>query len=244
MAASPYWPKCADELKECSDGLDVGIHLTLTDHVPLGALPLTAPGNRFPSLGKLMKLSLSRTLALSEIRQEIQRQFDAFAIHFGRAPSFLDGHHHVHQLPGIRNVVVEAIVENFSQEKPYVRVCSSPLDVLLSRGVGTVRAMGIGWFGGRLRRLAESNGIPVTRGFSGIYDFSGGTPYGDLFKRFLIGLTDQSLIMCHPGLVDDDLRRVDGLTNQRESELEYLLSQEFISTLEQAGIHLSRYQDC
>jgi len=244
MVASSHWPVCADELKECSDGLDVGIHLTLTDQIPLGELPLTAPGNRLPSLGNLMKTSLIGRLALSEIRLEIQRQFNAFVAHFGRLPDFVDGHHHVHQFPGIRNIVVEEIIKNFSQKMPYLRICSAPANILFRRGVGIIRALGIGWFGDHLQNLAKLNGIPVTRGFSGVYDFSSGTPYGELFKRFLVGLTDQSLIMCHPGLVDDDLRKVDNLTNQRESELKYLMSQEFIYALEQSNVRLCRYQDC
>ena len=36
---------------------------------------------------------------------EITRQFEAFAAAFGRPPDFVDGHHHVHLFPQIRDAV-------------------------------------------------------------------------------------------------------------------------------------------
>lgn len=193
MTASPHWPDHARELKPYAGRIDVGIHLTLTDQVPLGILPRTAPKNQFPAFGTLLKHSLTGRLDLVEIRHEVQRQLDSFVTHFGRPPSFIDGHHHVQQLPGVRDVVVEAILENFSKERPYLRVCSASFGVLCRRRVDLVRALSIGWLGSGLKKRAESKNIPLIRGFSGVYDFSGKTPYGHLFKRFLIGLTNRSL---------------------------------------------------
>jgi len=244
MTASPYWPEYAENLTHYADKIDVGIHLTLTDQVPLGVLPYTAPGNKFPSMGMLLKKSLTGKLDLLEIRQEVQRQIDSFVTHFKRPPAFIDGHHHVQQLPGIRDVVVDAILENFGSEKPYLRVCSTPIGVLRLRRVDIVRAWYIGALGNGLKKRAEKNNIPIIRGFSGVYDFSNNTPYSELFDRFLIGLSNQSLIMCHPGIVDDALKKIDGLTTQREREMNYLLSDDFRLALEGSEIQLARYLDC
>ena len=114
---------------------------------------------------------------------------------------------------------------------PYLRVSSGPLVSLLRRRVDTLRALGIGLSGGVLRRLAQEKGIPVNEDFCGIYDLSGNHPYGDLFKRFLIGLTDKGLVMCHPGYVDDELRAVDGLTDQRQREFDFLSSEHVFESI-------------
>ena len=48
-----------------------------------------------------------------------------------------------------------------------------------------------------------------------------------MFPRFLAGLPDGGLIMCHPGFVDAELKRLDPLTHQREREFAYFNSDEF-----------------
>ena len=135
-------------------------------------------------------------------------------------------------------------MENFSPSMPYLRVSSGPLASLLRRRVDTLRALGIGLSGGALRRLAREKGIPVNHDFCGIYDLSANHPYGDLFRRFLIGLAGKGLVMCHPGHVDDALRAVDSLTDQRQREFDFLSSEDFSLALEEAGVRLSRFQDC
>jgi hypothetical protein len=244
MPASPLWPEHAKLLIPYAEKIDVGIHLTLTDQTPLGTLPLTAPENKLPSFGKLLTKSITKRINLDEVRQEIELQIDAFVTHFAHPPAFIDGHQHIHQLPGIRNVIVDLVLKNFKGDFPYLRICSAPLGVLIRRGVNTKRAIGVGWFGGKLQSLAKSKGIPVSEVFSGIYNFSTAVPYGELFKRFLFDLSDRSLIMCHPGLVDEGLKKIDGLTNQREHELSYFLSDQFDSALKEANVNLCRYDDC
>lgn len=241
---SPYWPDHAKQLKRHGDRLDVGVHLTLTDQEPLGSLPKTAPGKTFPAFKNLLRQSVMGTLNLTEIEQEIGRQLDAFVSHFGRAPDFIDGHQHVQQLPGIRDLIVKACLEKFCGAMPYMRECSAPMNVLLRRRKATVRALGIGLFGRSLRELAQRNNIAVNKGFSGVYNFSPAVPYNELFKRFLIGVTDRSLIMCHPGIVDKELEKRDTLTHQREIELKYFLGDEFSAALVEAGVRLCRFQDC
>jgi chitin disaccharide deacetylase len=244
MAASPHWPEHAKSLVPYAEKIDVGIHLTLSDQTPLGTLPNVAPENKLPSFGALLNRSITKRLDLDEIKREINLQISSFVESFGRPPAFVDGHQHVHQLPGIRDVVVDAILENFKSDFPYLRICSAPLGVLVRRRVDTARAIGIGGFGESLRRLAKSKGIPRSEVFSGVYNFSAGDAYGELFKRFLIGLGDRSLIMCHPGLVDEELKQIDGLTDQREHELRYFLSERFNRTLEKADVKLCRYDSC
>mgnify|MGYP001373880324 CR=1 FL=1 len=37
----------------------------------------------------------------------LERQLDEFIAAFKRPPDFLDGHHHVHQIPRVRRLVLE-----------------------------------------------------------------------------------------------------------------------------------------
>ena len=63
--------------------------------------------------------------------------------------------------------------------------------------------------------------------------------FAALFPRFLAGLPDGGLIMCHPGFVDAELKRLDPLTRQREREFAYFNSEEFPRLLAEHGVALA-----
>jgi predicted glycoside hydrolase/deacetylase ChbG (UPF0249 family) len=75
--------------------------------------------------------------------------------------------------------------------------------------------------------------------FAGTYSFAPGAQFDKLFPTFLDGLPDGGLIMCHPGKVDDELRRLDPLTTLRECEYAYLLGQDFPRLLAERGYALA-----
>jgi hypothetical protein len=83
--------------------------------------------------------------------------------------------------------------------------------------------------------------VPVNDGFAGIYDLAPGRDFGVLFRRFLVAARPRTLIMCHPGHVDDALRRLDSLTDQREAEHAFLMSDGLPAALEAASVRLVRY---
>lgn len=224
MTTGPHWPEEARALKALDGRADIGLHLTLTDHRPLGAMPRLAPEGRFPALGALMKAALARKLDGAEIAAELDRQIDAFEAGFGRLPDFIDGHHHVHQLPTVREAVIEAWRRRLGG-KGWVRSCWECPGRILARGVSPIRTLAISEFGRVMRWQLARAGVPHNRSFRGAYDFSGRVPFGELFRRF----TDRpqpggTLIMVHPGFVDDELRRLDPLTDQREVEYRFLAS--------------------
>jgi predicted glycoside hydrolase/deacetylase ChbG (UPF0249 family) len=45
--------------------------------------------------------------------------------------------------------------------------------------------------------------------------------------------------MCHPGRIDDELARLDPLTDLREQEYAYLAGDEFAALLHQRGVALA-----
>src|SRR5206468_3833869 len=69
------------------------------------------PSGKLPALGALVRSALLGRLPLMEIAAEIARQVDAFAQHFDRLPDHVDGHQHVHALPGIRDALLQMLVE-------------------------------------------------------------------------------------------------------------------------------------
>ena len=63
--------------------------------------------------------------------------------------------------------------------------------------------------------------------------------FARLFPRFLDGLPDGALVMCHPGHVDQELIRLDPLTDLREGEYAYLAGDAFPAVLAAAGCALA-----
>lgn len=83
--------------------LAVGMHFVLTLGRPLTAMPgLTRDG----LLGKwIWRMAEEDTLPLDEISQELAAQYQRFIDLFGREPTHLDSHHHVHMFPQIFPIV-------------------------------------------------------------------------------------------------------------------------------------------
>ena len=85
--------------------LGVGMHFVLTLGMPLTAMPgLTRDG----LLGKwIWDMAEQGTLPLEEIARELDCQFNRFVDLFGREPTHIDSHHHVHMIPAIFPLVAE-----------------------------------------------------------------------------------------------------------------------------------------
>ena len=90
--------------------LGVGMHFVLTLGMPLSPMPgLTRDGQ----LGKwIWELAEQDALPLEEIARELDCQFNRFVDLFGREPTHIDSHHHVHMIPAIFPIVAE-----FAQRK-------------------------------------------------------------------------------------------------------------------------------
>jgi chitin disaccharide deacetylase len=52
-----------------------------------------------------------------------------------------------------------------------------------------------------------------------------------------------TIVMCHPGQVDEVLKVRDGVIEAREEEYRYLASEEFPADLAAAGLRLARFKD-
>ncbi|MDA8231006.1 MAG: ChbG/HpnK family deacetylase [Magnetospirillum sp.] len=239
MTGSAYWPEAAKDIAPLADRADIGLHITLTEQRPLGPMPSLAPGGTLPTVESVIKRAVTGRLDRAEIAAEVNRQFDAFEAEMGRAPDFLDGHHHVHQLPTVRDVVLDVWRDRMGG-RGWVRSCWEPPLAILSRRVDAVRALIISELGRGFRRMLVRAGVPHNGSFRGVYDLSDRVPYGDLFRAFTDSPAPRTLVMCHPGFVDDALKAADRLTGQREVEFRFLASEECGKSLADRGIRLAR----
>jgi predicted glycoside hydrolase/deacetylase ChbG (UPF0249 family) len=215
--------------------LAIGLHLTLTaPYRPLfeNFAPLTPEGTFFP-VGETLTKSVLRKFRRKLLIEEIEAQLAAFVAAFGHKPDFIDGHQHVHLFPQIG----EALLVVMKQDVPgaWVRQCGrvTPRARFADRK-GLLLDVLSYWFRSRAQKL----GVKFNPGFAGTYDFTPQAAFSNLFPGFLDGLPDGGVVMCHPGFVDDELKRLDPLTDLREKEYAYLVSEAFTDLLAARGIVL------
>ncbi len=240
MTVCPSWPLAAQELSEVAADVDVGLHLTLTDQKPLGIMPSLAPEGCFPSLRHLIFLSLTKRLAAEEMKAEIHRQIDAFETHMGRPPDFVDGHHHVHQLPGIQDAVINVVKERLNKRGFFIRCCWESPARIISRRIHITRALFVATPGWLLRKRLLKDGIAFNQGFSGVHSFTSGVDFYYLMEKFITAQKNGGLIMCHPGFPDPELQKVDSVTKWRRHEFETLNSVKLEGFLKNQKLILGR----
>jgi predicted glycoside hydrolase/deacetylase ChbG (UPF0249 family) len=238
MTASVRWFDAAQKLKPFFGRVDIGLHFALTQLAPLGPLPALAPNGRLPSLRDIYLIAMRRAIDPDEVEAELTRQLDAFSQATGRRPDFLDGHHHVHQLPVIREVV--ARVWRSRAESGWIRNTATPPGRIFTRGVAIMRAMLLAAFGSAAGRAWRTAGIGTNADFAGVRSFIERKPFRELMRRYLVGAQPGLLIMCHPGWPDDTLAQVDSVTTTRADELAYLGGDAFPVDLVAAGCRLER----
>ena len=170
-----------------------------------------------------------------EIAAEIARQLDAFEDRLGRPPDFIDGHQHVHVLPGVRHAVLEAAMRRYPAGRVYLRDPADSAASIRARGVAVGKALTIAGLALGFRGAALRRGIPVNRGFSGASPFDPERDFGADLQRFLLRPGPAHLVMCHPGYVDDELKRLDPVVATRPIE------HAAIAAFEPAGLAMVRF---
>ena len=212
----------------------IGLHTTLTGaFAPLAAPPVATRDGKLPPLSKLLPPLGFFRIDRKAVKAEVMEQIAAFRRAFGRAPDFVDGHQHVQLLPGVRMPFLEAVLE--SAPKAWVRQCGAASGA----SVRGAKARFLEFLSHSFRRRAKKLGVAFNPAFSGAYDFSTAESFGALFARFLQGLPDRGVVMCHPGFVDSELVARDQLTGRREVEYQFLAGEDFPALLSRAGASLT-----
>jgi chitin disaccharide deacetylase len=84
------------------------------------------------------------------------------------------------------------------------------------------KALTLAWLSHGFSRDAQSAGFDCNDGFGGVSDFDVAGVEAD-FGAAVHASGSRHLVMCHPGFVDDELRRLDCVTERRQKEFEFLM---------------------
>ncbi|KLK92742.1 hypothetical protein AA309_13885 [Microvirga vignae] len=239
MTNMPGWRRAAPELKSLKGRIGAGLHLNLTTGVPLGAMPCLAPKGRFPVLKDILAKAFKGQLDEAEIAGEIARQLDAFEEAHGETPSFIDGHQHVHVLPGVREPLLEVLKVRGYPGRVWLRDPADRMASILRRPVGRGKALIVKAFARGFAQEAQAAGFSMNQGFSGFAPFDLSAPANRIFETAFSHLGSMPLVMCHPGYADDELRALDPAVESRVAELDYLKSDAFIALLQERGLKLA-----
>jgi len=244
----------ADGVETASEmpSLGVGVHLNLSDGLP------TAPAEQVKTLlNEVGKFSggpenlLVRLTTKSLDAKEVEKEWDA-QIHkvrdAGIRPTHLDGHKHVQMLPGLFAIALR-LAKRHGIEAVRVSHEASPLRTALSDGNESggvalkqgVQARGLKLLARDAREMAERAGITTADFFCGIAQTGVLTKAG--VQKLLSSLPEGTTeLMCHPGYVDDDLRKSSTrLQESRETELEILTDKDVRKSVAELGIRLINY---
>jgi len=230
LTNAAHWRATAPLLKDLPAAVDVGLHFNLSEGEPLSAA-LRTVWPRFPSLPSLIAKAHLGSLPLGAIAAEFEAQHAAFVDALGREPAFVDGHQHVHHLPGVRRVVLDAITH--WPARPAVRNTGD----VRGPGFGIKRALIAGTGGRALRDELKRRGIAHNAALVGVYDFVPGA-YRQWMQGWLRSVPDEgALLFCHPGAADGV---GDAIAGARGPEADYLASDTFMNDLRDAGVTLGR----
>lgn len=230
LVLSPRWPDASKQLTaEVRSRADIGLHLDFTQFKHAMT----------HSLGALIVKSHLQIMPTALIRQAICEQLDAFEDALGIPPDYIDGHQHVHQLPQIREALIEELCERYRHRLPWIRLARPPLNDGFKALV--IRSLGASM----LAQLASKHGFVCSQTLLGVYGFNASV---DQYRHHLaawLSATVQSqqpvALMCHPAVVAlSAMQSEDVILQARQVEYKVLSSQQFATMLNDAGIALVR----
>lgn len=232
LVGAPDWGDAARAAQDLpGERVDLGLHLDLCDH------PLAPEGPRRWSL--LVSASLLRRLDRHRLRAQIDMQLDRFESALGRAPAFVDGHRHVHQLPAVREALLDALCARYPRARPWLRHTarpSAPNPSGQAQAVAHFKPWLIEKLGSKeLHRLALRCGYAQNAHLLGVYDFDATVmAYLGLLDGWLQQAVQGDLLMCHPASRPGG----DPLDAARCREFEALASDAFASLVMAGRVRL------
>lgn len=233
--------------------LGIGVHLNLSDWRP------AAPADQVPGLlnkagelhggpESLLLRIASRSLPLDEVEREWDAQIRKIR-QAGISPTHLDGHKHVHMLPGLFELALRLAKKHgirairVAHEESSLRSALSAgpshnASVVLKQGL---QARGLKMLTRDARGLADREGVATSDYFCGIAQTGQLTREGieELLENLPEGTTE---LMCHPGYVDEELRKTaTRLQDLRKAELDILTDPRVRKIVAKRGIRLINY---
>ena len=225
FSTAPRWhEQSAPLLRERTAIADCGLHLNLTEN--FGMTPGTAT-----SLPLQIARSYLHLLNRVQLRTMLHWQCDAFEAGLGRAPDFIDGHQHVHQLPVVRELLLELMQTRYAGQRVWIRN-TLPASPQWRGKAQILKRLG----GAHLALRLIQSGLATNRGFGGVYGFDT-DDYASRFASWLTAAQPGMLLMCHPASA---LQDNDAIAAQRIVEYHFFSSAQFPSILESHAVRLQR----
>jgi predicted glycoside hydrolase/deacetylase ChbG (UPF0249 family) len=190
--------------------------------------------NAFLPVADALTSAFLRRFDKIALRAEVEAQLAVFTQACGRPPDFVDGHQHVQLFPQIADAVIAAVAA--SAPRAWLRQCGWPRRW---PSANDPKGLLIAALSRAFRARAQAAGLSTNPAFAGTYTYNARADFAALFPRFVQGMPEGGLVMCHPGTVDDTLRRVDPLTDAREREYAYLAGAAFPRAMADAGVTLA-----
>ena len=222
--------------------LAIGVHLTLTEQRPLtgsAAASLVGADGRFPPhLVQFAGQHVRGKVVLAQVRAELDAQIrrvrDA-----GLAVSHLDGHQHVHVLPGIAAIVAELAAAHGIRS---VRYPAERVRAYMLGNLGNARRLTEQVVLGAVCALSPLRALRRSDSFVGFY--FGGRLDEDNLATVLGRLPVRGTVelMCHPG--GDDSRAAEGYWQYSwAAERAALTSPRIRELLAARGVELVSHRD-
>jgi predicted glycoside hydrolase/deacetylase ChbG (UPF0249 family) len=238
---------------QSAPGLGVGVHLNLTDGPPVAdheavASLLNNAGEFAGSPESLLLRRARRSLLLEDVENEWDEQIQKVR-QAGISPTHLDGHKHVHMLPGLFEIAL-TLAKRHQIGAIRVSLEASSLRTALSSGSkknsGMIMKQGVQARGLKLlardaREQAARAGISTSDYFCGIAQTGQLTREG--LMQFMKSLPDGTTeLICHPGYADAELQKTPTrLQHSRQTELLILTDTGIRNLVASLGIRLIDY---
>lgn len=220
--------------------LGIGLHLVITSGRPL--LPtekiasLVQPdGSFYSQAGFIARLE---QIDLDEVRAEWHAQVELFTRTAGRLPDHLDSHHHASYFtPGLFECMLMLAEEcRCPIRKPFGANSASLADYMPF----AMNAAAKNEIQGLIDRYAPRTTDRFTDQF-----YDKGVSRSNLISmldEMAVSTNDKTVeLMCHPAVVDDELRTASSYNDNRARELALLQDPEIIAHLRFLGIELISY---
>jgi predicted glycoside hydrolase/deacetylase ChbG (UPF0249 family) len=187
MVHTPHSATAAQAARAAAAPLSIGLHFNLARWAPLSKLPAEALDSR----GHMAAEHVKR-LSAADVAAELRAQLERFHALFGRAPTHVDLHKHLHRNDG----VFEGVLEVVSGQRLPVR----SIDALM-------------------RQALRARGVKTNDHFLGdAGDEAFWTPTRLQAQLRLLPTEGVIELMCHPGYTPETLKSGYGV--QREVELQ------------------------
>jgi len=249
LANGPSLAADAPALAVLAPRLDLGLHLCLTEFPPLGPIPGLSPDGRPATLGRVVRLAVAGRLDGAAVLAEFTRQLDRFQALFGRPPDYLDGHQHVHLLPGVRQALFRLLRQRLAGAPVYVRRLGRGPAAPPPAGRELAKVLPVALLGTGFAAALDRMGVPGNDAFRGLHGFDpaeGAAQVAARFRRWFQAPGRRLLVNCHPGLPEPSpsgTAMADAIAATRAAEYAFLSDSGFPALLGERNTRLARFRE-